>query len=175
MPVSTLEIIDTAIKIGLGAFIAGTFGFLNLQTKEKNEKSKEKRNETKSLIKKMTFKVDQSTTEFIKCAELCKHARSCDGDNIDSRAEYLKKAKTKELEAMKIIGEAETLAVFIGDGNIETLVEKCKVKTLEIGKELSDMSIEIDEKVKSKHLREYNDITKNLHDAIRVKYSKYRE
>jgi|GEM_PF-4304812 len=63
-----LEIVDTAVKIGLGAIIAGGFAFIKDKTQEKKEKRKFYLEQNHKIILSVTEKISAFHEEFRHCA-----------------------------------------------------------------------------------------------------------
>src|SRR5882762_2114868 len=65
LAVTSLEITDTAIKIGLGALIAGIIGLIAAIQSQKHEHNKEFLRRKRDLLEKLTVDFEKINTNFI--------------------------------------------------------------------------------------------------------------
>ena len=107
MEPSLIEVLDTAVKIGLGAVISGVVSYVIITTKNKHEMQTYKKDKTisflvelKNVIEATRFKLDEAAHPLWK------------GNAIKDTAE-MQTSKTSidlYLDAIKLVGESRALA-----------------------------------------------------------------
>jgi hypothetical protein len=100
---TALEVIDSAVKIGLGALITAGAGYLALSRSHRNEMSKAANEDRRSLLRTAAGLLEQATALVNLATYTFAHVP--DGTN----------SSTKQLvEAINKLGEARSLAVLSG-------------------------------------------------------------
>jgi len=119
--VQALEIIDTAVKIGLGALIAGITTYIVGERKFRQERAKEKTESAKKIMLEISLnfqKSNEATNEFINLVNL---AINHGEDDLRVLEQKCKNALDK---AFSCLGTAYSLANLIGLARIFDLLNK---------------------------------------------------
>jgi hypothetical protein len=154
---TVLEIIDTAVKIGLGAIIGGVTSYVLARRAEKHEIDKNTRGEERSTSRELAMKLEQ-VESFLNEALLQIHN------------EDLSLAKQKMMPAGEEIYCAVALANLIGDDELVEVLDKMARQTEKMYNELA-----YGEPSESQFVDygfEYNRLKKLAYPMIRKIYSK---
>lgn len=100
---TALEVIDSAVKIGLGALITAAAGYFALARSHRHEVSKATNEDRRSLLRTAAGFLEQATA----LANLATYAFAHVPDDANSSTKHL-------VEAINKLGEARSLAVLSG-------------------------------------------------------------
>lgn len=118
---TAIDIIDTAVKIGLGALISGLTGYWVMKEKNKHELKKIETLDKKEVLKDIALKVEISSGLL---AEFVHHSYSQNG------LEKLEKNTNKLIEASNISGNAAALENMIGFSTLASSLESYHLDVL---------------------------------------------
>jgi hypothetical protein len=117
--ITCLEIIDTAIKIGLGALITGIATFLVTKQKYHNELQKEFIAKKQALLHDCIFRLDNSTSLQNNALSSIFHKKKKNISPIDITDE-----KKELMESFNLAKEARTFAYLTSQKGIVTSIDK---------------------------------------------------
>jgi hypothetical protein len=151
--VTNLEIVDTAVKIGLGAIISGFFGFLLARISYKNDLGKE-------FAKRRRDSLEKVSSEFIAT-----HNRVRDSlELINTYSGYLGDDKEKEAARDKAeqnihsapaeLADIESMLWLLGEANAAKVLEKYIVTLYgrgEVGESTHSVYEKVGDLEKGKH------------------------
>ena len=118
-----LEIIDTAVKIGLGALISGASAYFLSLSKYNKEKKKDKRDNTMKLIKEIALNIQGANHKLSEAAHpFWNQAVKREPDKF---AETTRQSISLLMESLSLINQADAIASLL---NIKVL--RAHLKTL---------------------------------------------
>jgi len=112
MEKSIIDVIDTAVKIGLGALISGISAYVLSKTNSNQEKEKGKRERTISILENISFKIDSARHKTVEATHPFWQGMLNQGGH--NYSEHAGKSIDVFLQANSLIGEARALAILIG-------------------------------------------------------------
>lgn len=152
------QLIDTALKIGLGAFITGASGYLLLISSQNHERKSALRSEHVSILKDLAIKIEQARNLFDEATHPY-WLKVVEG-NIEDITDATKLALNKNKEAVSVLREVRALCALINIKNnvnlldeVDELVDNVYQKLAQTddpfscGDELNSMMNEIDERL----------------------------
>ena len=130
---TTLDIIDTAVKIGLGAMISSIVTYFALLKNHNQENQKDLRNTKKELLRDCSLKIEECTTVFNNAFNLITYERVQSNGNHG----MLSNENLVELTKVTNIGnDAKSIAYLLIENQLTLLLEKFL-------KEMSDTTLHL--------------------------------
>lgn len=173
MSVTWIEVVDTAVKIGLGGIITGILAIAINERKTSSDTQKEKSAETKELLKTLINKADTATEKFVRCANCYKEHFEWLQVEGQTRPNVKDGAIDLEIESKQLMGEAGTLATLLGEKGIRDLCHEADTiifNTVAIFRQ-------VDEKYDKQKIQElaveYNEKLEEIHNLIEYAYAAY--
>lgn len=114
---TTLEIVDTAVKIGLGAVISGMSAYSITRLQQKGELQKEKRTRKRELFEKVSTQITLYDSAFRDFFILIENLIIEHGSNEDLRC-GISKERYKLQSAEHYISDAEANLLLLNEINI---------------------------------------------------------
>lgn len=111
MDKAVFDIIDTTIKIGLGATIAGASTYLLSIQKHKQDKENDIRKETNNILKDIALKIESANNKLDEATHPFWNLVADRQKNIDSPV--IKESITLLLESIKLIREARAYVALL--------------------------------------------------------------
>ena len=130
-----LDIIDTAIKIGLGAFIAGvsTYAATRLRYKKEGNLALEQRR--REILESTVDKIQIFVNSALNVRSLLLEFVRCKESNTEIRAELeaeLEKAKIELANKYSDLSQAESLLLLVGAESAQKMISKIGQYTQEL-------------------------------------------
>ncbi len=127
-----IEVVDSAVKIGLGALIAGTIAFLLSSTQHRNELKKGKVEREFEMLKEVAEKIEAFNQAALKYWSLSSDwRRRVALDNSIEKPSELTIAQNNFFDSFKELNKAESLLLLFGYNN-------ASVKVREYGESIVD-------------------------------------
>lgn len=158
MDAEVYQLIDTALKIGLGAFITGASGYLLLISSQNHEKKSALRSENVSILKDLAIKIEQARNLFDQATHPY-WLKVVEG-NITDITDATKLALNRNKEAVAVLREVRALCALLSVKDnvslldeVDDLVDSMYQKLVQTedpfncADELNSMSKEIDRKL----------------------------
>ncbi|MBU0913834.1 MAG: hypothetical protein KKF22_14975 [Gammaproteobacteria bacterium] len=111
MDTETYQLIDTALKIGLGALITGASGYLLLLSKQSHETRVERRKEHVSTLRDLAIKIERVRDLFDQATHPY-WLKVVEGD-IEDVTDATKLALNKNKEALSVLREVRALCALL--------------------------------------------------------------
>ena len=154
-----IEVVDTAVKVGLGVLISGGAQFLISRHSNSKAMAKEKRDQSKRMIIETAELVDEGATQGMKAIQCYQNKRSSE-------------ALDCELLSNNLLGKASTKAQLLGFNNIAAKITSQNTQSIDVLKNLREndgvASLECKNKVE-KLSTTCDEVQKSLAD----KFSRY--
>ena len=120
-----IEVIDSAVKIGLGALIAGVIAFLLSSTRHRNELKKAKVDREFEMLKQVAEKAENFNQTALKYWSLSSDwRRRLAIDNSIEKPIELSIAQNDFFDSFKELTKAESLLLLFGYGNASLKVRE---------------------------------------------------
>ena len=120
-----IEVIDSAVKIGLGALIAGVIAFLLSSTQHRNELKKAKVDREFEMLKEVAEKAENFNQTALKYWSLSSDwRRRLAIDNSIEKPIELSIAQNDFFDSFKELTKAESLLLLFGYGNASLKVRE---------------------------------------------------
>ena len=120
-----IEVIDSAVKIGLGALIAGVIAFLLSSTRHRNELKKAKVDREFEMLKEVAEKAENFNQTALKYWSLSSDwRRRLAIDNSIEKPIELSIAQNDFFDSFKELTKAESLLLLFGYGNASLKVRE---------------------------------------------------
>lgn len=119
--VTELEIIDTAIKVGLGALISGCTTYFVTARSHTDEMRKSMANNKKEFLKEIAINLEQSSSIANECNSAFYHLTSSSDTNKEEAFSHL---LTKFVDAFNKAKTARTLCYLINEKSLGEIMER---------------------------------------------------
>jgi hypothetical protein len=116
-----LEIVDTAIKVGLGALISGVTTYFVTMRAHAHEIRKTLQSEKKELLKEASIKLEQSGSLLNETRQMIHHLRI--GEDKEKEAKFLEATKSFTV-AYNLAKEARSLCHMIGQKPLADIITR---------------------------------------------------
>ena len=160
-----LEILDTTVKIGLGALISGASAYILSITKYKKDKVKDKRDKTIQYLEEIALKVQEADTSIAKASHELWHLAA--GTESATYAEAKKTSLNYYLEAISLFSHADTIARLINENDIHNDLEKIGKLIAEVYEKSALNNIIEDEDVNDEINEIYNKVNILLNSCFK--------
>jgi hypothetical protein len=147
-----IDVLDTAVKIGLGALISGAASYWQANLKDKSERKNKFDNRRHELLEKIASQVEEFNHIYLKLAALVIEGRRHKDEWPTHRREEYDLVKTEIFHAFKHLTDSESKALLLGEKEIfskirdyGTLAVKFRKTAKVYNDEITDESV-IDQK-----------------------------
>lgn len=172
--ITMLEIIDTAVKVGLGALISGIATYFVSMAQQKGTTEQERRKRLAEILQEIAEQIENVNHVYLKYCALTTEALRCQRDGViwvESRKNEREQVKGELFNVFKELTNAEAKAMLINETNISELIREYGEKVTEFRRlvVLNDNPITDDEieKLKTDILNIRKSIFKTLSDAYK--------
>ncbi len=121
-----IEIIDTAVKIGLGALIAGISAYLLAKSKYSHEEKSKAKERRVRLLEDVALKIEDSSSKLDKACHPF-WLQVAEKDYTDNQ-ESTKKSISHLLESRSIAGQAKAMSLLLGESMLGEILLQCEKK-----------------------------------------------
>ncbi|MEH0168478.1 hypothetical protein [Roseateles microcysteis] len=163
MPVTSIEVLDTAVKVGLGALISGLTTFLVARRAQSHEIRKVILAERLQLLREAAVKLEQGGSLINKSCEAIAVARATGRLN---QQEKLSEELPNFIMAFNTLKESHTLFYLSGRRALGELVGEYATKQDEVRKHFIARGTEFDFDVLNNHYREVAAMKKEILNAL---------
>ena len=136
---SYLEILDTAVKIGLGAAISGVAMYFITRSRGEHEIRKEVLGHKRNLIERITLAFQESANEITWVVHLTTRALDMEEEG---KCKILSQVQDRYLGVFQNMNTAEGLAYLLGDSDLNRLLKDYGDAVLELYHILCDPKLD---------------------------------
>ena len=135
-----IDVIDSAVKIGAGALIAGGFTYVVSKSRQDHESKKTKFENELFVLKEIVERIEESSSYLNDYSHLSR------GIALPSGAEQAKKNSELVMSGYKTMGKAQGLAYLIGQKQLSAVLDSMCKSVLQfyyfVSEELPNVEIE---------------------------------
>lgn len=147
-----IDVIDTAVKIGLGALISGASAYFLTNSKYEKEKEKEKYTRTVNFLKDISLKIEEAKHAVEAAAHPYWH-HAVDNEALPY-SEATKESIDLYLKAISIIGQARALTCLVSLPDLKNCLDKAEIEIQDlyhstVEKNVIDESEEMNKKLEA--------------------------
>jgi hypothetical protein len=121
---TVLEVVDTAVKVGLGALITALAGYVSAQRSFSNEREKERRKWRSDLLREALLKLEQCGTVLNDTESDARHAFL---EQVSERSKKMSALAKQSLSAYNLCRESRTLALLAGHTVLGDLISEYSI------------------------------------------------
>jgi hypothetical protein len=158
---TALEIIDSAVKIGLGALVSGVATYLVTRKNHEHELRKTAREDRRTLIRSAARLLEEATTLLNQATYGIQR-----GD-----AEAVAGAK-QLVDVINKLGEAKSIAILLGIRNLSSAVTDLRAGVVELAHYVGPEATGHDPREMNKLVAQMNDSWPPIHAELEVAYAK---
>lgn len=122
-----LEVIDTAVKVGLGALISGITAVWMAKAKTRDDMRRERLQRHQGLLEKCAEQIEDFSHVFLRYWALiveCVRLREKGSDPSEEKSEELPKAKAELFDAFSELTSAESKLLLLGHSDAQRFLRE---------------------------------------------------
>lgn len=131
-----IDVVDTAIKIGLGGVISGVVTYLTLNRKQKLEMDKLTLEEKKEMTKECAYKIGKADANLshIMLSLYKSYENGNENGKEDNKTKYYLDEQSKIIDVENYVTEASIIALLLGYREVEKLIDELGYLINDLGK-----------------------------------------
>jgi len=161
-----LEIVDTAVKIGLGALISGVATYYVTKSKHTHEIEKEAKLRRSELLEEISVAIQSTANAITKAMHVATNATKQADD--EKMLRLVSEAVDVFLEAFKQLNSAEGRANLLGESELNSVLDRMREETLQLYYEMR--SDDLDWDVVNETIERVNDVLSDVPDVLANAY-----